>query len=217
METTMFYATTLLKYSITSDDENKVCSLAIVFSRFKHDILHKNILRTQTFIAACEAAIAEGHRSRRCFTKQGWARISMLFNSATGHNWTKQQLCNHWDVMRRTYRRLSNLLMGSGVEYNASIDRVITSEEWWNRKIRENKDYKEFKDKDMSEIYIHYRPLFDDSYDGEKYAVTPTKLCRTGFGLFEDSALEDNQDAILVDEESSGSSDEAEQCLVDPA
>ncbi|XP_022873358.1 uncharacterized protein LOC111392284 isoform X1 [Olea europaea var. sylvestris] len=37
------------------------------------------------------------------------------------------------------------------------------------------------------------------------------KLCRTGFSLNEDSVLEDNRDAIPVDDESSGSSDEAEQ------
>ncbi|XP_022848953.1 L10-interacting MYB domain-containing protein-like [Olea europaea var. sylvestris] len=95
-----------------------------------------NALETQTFIVACETAIAEGHRSGRCFTKQGWARISKLFNSATGHNWTKQQLRNHWDAMRRTYRRLFDLLKGSGVEYNKSTGRVVASEEWWNRKIR---------------------------------------------------------------------------------
>ncbi|XP_022851998.1 uncharacterized protein LOC111373662 [Olea europaea var. sylvestris] len=115
--------------------------------------------------------------------------------------------------MRRTYRRLFDLLKGTGVEYNESTGRVVASEEWWNRKIRENKDYREFKDKDVSEIYVRYRTLFGDSYDGEKYAVTPTKLCRTGFGLFEDSALEDTRDAIPVDEESSGSSDEAEQMV----
>lgn len=63
----------------------------------------------------------------------------------------------------------------------------------------------------MSEIYIRYCQLLDDSYDRNKYAMTPTKLCRTGFGLFEDTALEDHQDAISIDGENSGSSDEADE------
>ncbi|XP_022851457.1 uncharacterized protein LOC111373190 [Olea europaea var. sylvestris] len=70
---------------------------------------------------------------------------------------------------------------------------------------------KDFKNNDIDEIYIHYHQLFNDSYDENKYAVTPTKLYRTGFSLFEDSALEDNRDAISVNGESSGSSDEAKQ------
>lgn len=67
----------------------------------------------------------------------------------------------------------------------------------------------------MSEIYIRYRQLFGDSYDKDKYAVTPTKLCRTGFGLYEDSVIEDNEDAIPIDVESSGSSNEAKPTTVE--
>lgn len=43
--------------------------------------------------------------------------------------------------------------------------------------MKENKEYKDFKDKNMSEIYVHYNQLFGNSYDGDKYAVTPMKLC----------------------------------------
>lgn len=37
------------------------------------------------------------------------------------------------------------------------------------------------------------------------------KLCKTWFDMFEDSALEDHQDALPVDEEGSGSSDEGDK------
>lgn len=36
-------------------------------------------------------------------------------------------------------------------------------------------------------------------------------MCRTRFGLFEDRTLEDHRDAILIDDESSGSIDGAEE------
>lgn len=56
--------------------------------------------------------------------------------------------------------------------------------------------------------------LFDNSYNGEKYVMTPTKLYRRGFSLYEDSALQDTRDAIPIDGESGGSSDEAKQAEV---
>lgn len=63
----------------------------------------------------------------------------------------------------------------------------------------------------MSKIYIYYRQIFDDSYDRGKCAFTPTKLCRTRFGLFKDSVLEDHRDAISIDGETSGSDDKVDE------
>ncbi|XP_022873360.1 uncharacterized protein LOC111392284 isoform X2 [Olea europaea var. sylvestris] len=74
--------------------------------------------------------------------------------------------------MRRTYKRLSELVNSSGIEYNDATSRIVTSEEWWNRNIKENVIYKDFKDRDVKEIYIKYRQLFDDSYEADKYAIT---------------------------------------------
>ncbi|XP_022855949.1 L10-interacting MYB domain-containing protein-like [Olea europaea var. sylvestris] len=84
-----------------------------------------------TFIAACEIAIAESHRHGRCFTKQGWERVVALFNSSSGHNWTKQQLRNHWDTMRSDHKCLRELLSCSEVEYDPPTGHIVASEEWW--------------------------------------------------------------------------------------
>ncbi|CAA3016683.1 Hypothetical predicted protein [Olea europaea subsp. europaea] len=75
---------------------------------------------------------------------------------------------------------------------------------------QENKDCREFRDKDCREVYS-YKVLFGDAYDNDKYAITPSTMCRTGFSLFEDSRHEDLQDSHPVDEEGSGSSDEGER------
>ncbi|CAA3012757.1 Hypothetical predicted protein [Olea europaea subsp. europaea] len=66
---------------------------------------------------------------------------------------------------------------------------------------------KEYKDKDCRELY-RYKVLFGDVFDVDKYAVTPTQACRTGFAMFEDSANEDHRDEVSVNVESSSSSDE---------
>ncbi|CAA2991324.1 Hypothetical predicted protein [Olea europaea subsp. europaea] len=89
-----------------------------------------------TFIAACEATIVENHWHGRCFTKHGWDNVVTLFNSSSDYDWSKQQLRNHWDTMRRDHKRLSELLSCNGVKYDPSTGRVVASKEWWTRKIR---------------------------------------------------------------------------------
>lgn len=70
-------------------------------------------------------------------------------------------------------------------------------------------DNKDFKDKDCSEVYIFYHPLFKDKFNGKKYAIMLTKLYRIGLDLFKDSGFKDRWDEILIDVENSGSSDQA--------
>lgn len=62
----------------------------------------------------------------------------------------------------------------------------------------------------MIEIYIKYRQLFGESYDSDKYAMTPTRLCSTGYNLFEDGAVENHLDVIPFNGDGSGSSDEGD-------
>lgn len=72
---------------------------------------------------------------------------------------------------------------------------------------QENKDYKEFNDKDCREVY-GYKALFGDAFFSDKYVVIPTKLYRTGFMMFEDIGYEDLCDKVPADVENSDSSDE---------
>lgn len=67
-----------------------------------------------------------------CTTRSQFLR----FNSISEHKWSKQQLCSHWDAMRRAHKHLSELLNCSGVEYNPSTSRIVASTEWWTWKIK---------------------------------------------------------------------------------
>ncbi|XP_022863854.1 uncharacterized protein LOC111383899 [Olea europaea var. sylvestris] len=102
------------------------------------------------------------------------------------------------------HKRFEELINSSGVAYDTSTGLISASTEWWDRKMKERKEY---KDKDCRELY-RYMVLFGDVFDCDKYAVTPSQACRTGFAMFEDSAHEDHRDEITVDVESSGLSNE---------
>lgn len=90
----------------------------------------------RAFISACETAIVEGHWKGQCFTKHGWKRVSALFSFVTGYSWSKQQLRNYWDGMRRTHKRLLEFVNNNGVEYDVAIGLIIVSDEWWNWKLK---------------------------------------------------------------------------------
>ncbi|XP_022889032.1 uncharacterized protein LOC111404461 [Olea europaea var. sylvestris] len=148
---------------------------------------------TQIFVAACEIVIADGHRNGKCFTKYEWHTLVHIFNTNSGHNWSKQQLKNRRDALRLKHKRFEELINSSGVVYDTSTGLISASAEWWDRKMKSIlitsftlrlQEYKEYKDKDCREFHT-------------------SQACRTGFAMFEDSAQEDHRDEIPVDVESS--------------
>lgn len=74
--------------------------------------------------------------------------------------------------------------------------------------VLENQNYKDYK-----KVYS-YKILLGDSYDSEKYAITPTKLCRTSFTMFEDKGYKDHHDDVPSDDENNSSSDKANKIKV---
>ncbi|XP_022883824.1 L10-interacting MYB domain-containing protein-like [Olea europaea var. sylvestris] len=120
---------------------------------------------TQIFVAACETVIADEHRNGKCFTKFGWQTLVHLFNTNSGHNWSKQQLKNRWDALRLKHKRFKELINSSGGAYDTSTGLINASAEWWDRKTKERKEY---KDKDCRELYRYKNAMIVDSADGNE-------------------------------------------------
>lgn len=55
-----------------------------------------------------------------------------------------------------------------------------------------------------------YNALFGNVFDCDKYAVTPSQVCRTSFTMFDDSGYKYHRDEIPVNVKSSGSSDKGD-------
>ncbi|CAI9767980.1 unnamed protein product [Fraxinus pennsylvanica] len=75
-----------------------------------------NQLEHKAFIDTCELVIFEGHRRGKCFSSKGWQRISDLFNSSTGKDWTTTQMKNYWNKLRTDHKLLFELLRCTGIE-----------------------------------------------------------------------------------------------------
>ncbi|KAL2541230.1 L10-interacting MYB domain-containing protein [Abeliophyllum distichum] len=133
------------------------------------------------FVNCCELLIAQGYRQGKCFNKSGWQQLVSMFNTKAGKDWNRVQLKNHWFSMRKEYQLLHELLRCTGIEYDHQTNIIVADDWWWERKIQANKEFEKFRGRDCGEIFHKYSQLFDDAYDSEKYAVSPTKLSKKGF------------------------------------
>ncbi|KAK4412495.1 hypothetical protein Salat_2896600 [Sesamum alatum] len=85
------------------------------------------------------------------------------------------------------------------------------SDEWWEKKIKENEDYIKFKNKDLSLIWFRYDKLFSKVVEIGKIARAPSQIFENEFGS-RDEMLEDNGESNRHKEEQVkiGNSDDIE-------
>ncbi|KAL2481264.1 L10-interacting MYB domain-containing protein [Abeliophyllum distichum] len=185
--------------------------------------------KQQIFVTACESVITEGHRREKCFSKHGWDRLVNLFNSTAAKNWSRTQLKNHWDSMRREHKHLHELLRCTGIEYvgirscpatsyailfsfqyeyNQRDNVIAADDDWWERKIKEKAKYAKFRNRDVREIYHRYPILFGQAFDSDKYSMMPTKLSQRGFDGVINSGSDSPHDTLPIFAETRDSSDE---------
>ncbi|KAJ0042844.1 hypothetical protein Pint_18795 [Pistacia integerrima] len=111
------------------------------------DMLHLN------FIELCEEEIRKGNRPNCHLSSVGWNNLIKAFNERTAIDARETGL--GWDDVRKT---------------------IIADDEWWNDKIKVNKEYKKFKNKDLSLIWYRYDALFSDITATGDRAWAPSQI-----------------------------------------
>ena len=92
---------------------------------------------TLVFITLCVDEVRSGNRPGTHFNKPGWENLVRKFNIATNRNYTRKQLKNHWDNLRREWREWKTLLRNeTGLEWDKEKETIAASDEWWTRKIK---------------------------------------------------------------------------------
>ncbi|CAA2969385.1 Hypothetical predicted protein [Olea europaea subsp. europaea] len=80
-------------------------------------------------------------------------------------------------------------------------DRIDVPNWWWKQKIKKNPRYGKFKDNDNSKIYHMYSRLCGGSCDSIKYELTPKKLSQHGFDLGSNTDMDDPNDKLPINVE----------------
>ncbi|PIN19960.1 hypothetical protein CDL12_07351 [Handroanthus impetiginosus] len=107
------------------------------------------------------------------------------------------------------FRRLMH--QETGVGWNPIKNSLDASDEWWERKIKENSDYSKFRNKDLSLIWFRYDMLFSDVAATGERARAPSERSGNEIDSYEEM-LEDNGESNNHEEEQVhiGDSDDTE-------
>ncbi|KAL3851004.1 hypothetical protein ACJIZ3_012886 [Penstemon smallii] len=103
---------------------------------------------SEMFIKLCVDEANLGNRPGSHFNKTGWDNLVKKFAVASSRNYTKAQLKNKWDNLKKEWSQWKTLLCGeTGLGWDHDKCTVIATDEWWARKLQANPEASKFKEK----------------------------------------------------------------------
>ncbi|KAL2542373.1 L10-interacting MYB domain-containing protein-like [Abeliophyllum distichum] len=57
-----------------------------------------------------------------------------MFKSSAAKNWSRTQLKNHWDSIRREHKHLHELLHCTDIEYNQRDNFIVADDDWFRKR-----------------------------------------------------------------------------------
>ncbi|XP_035841278.1 L10-interacting MYB domain-containing protein-like [Helianthus annuus] len=127
------------------------------------------------FVEACLLETRKGNKPCGHFNKIGWENIEKTMNEKTGKVIDRKQLKNKWDSMKKDWKLYDRLIrLETRISETRSL--IEASDEWWEEKIKVNKDFAKFKDANLKIFESHYAPLFRDSVAVGDQTQTPLQF-----------------------------------------
>ncbi|KAL2921732.1 L10-interacting MYB domain-containing protein [Bienertia sinuspersici] len=102
-----------------------------------------------------------------------WKEIQAEVEKKVGCVFTNSNSCKHkYDTMRKDWRNWKDLKSSeTGLGWNPVTGKIDASDEWWQRKIKENPEFRKFCQKGVnSTLEERWNNLFGDSYATGKNA-----------------------------------------------
>ncbi|XP_076897849.1 L10-interacting MYB domain-containing protein-like isoform X2 [Bidens hawaiensis] len=127
------------------------------------------------FIDACLLELRKGNRPGTHFNKVGWENIEKTMYEKTGKTLSKKQIKNKWSCMKNEWK-LYDRLMSFETGFGGMRNLIDASPEWWEEKIKVDKDFVRFRDVNLDIFETHYAPLFRDSVILGYETVTPLQF-----------------------------------------
>ncbi|XP_028801409.1 uncharacterized protein LOC114756633 [Neltuma alba] len=171
---------------------------------------------TKILIDVCAEQIVHKERQGTSFTRPGWLKIEKNFRERSGKMYDRKQLKNRFDVLRKDWKLWEKLMSGeTGIGYDAATNRVLASDEWWQRKILVDPNFKKFRHQGLMFASDLMR-IFKDVVASGEYAYAPSaSQPQPAFAPQPDTEEEDVYRVGLDQQEGSGDSED-ENFGVDP-
>ncbi|KVF55443.1 Myb/SANT-like domain-containing protein, partial [Cynara cardunculus var. scolymus] len=137
----------------------------------------------------------------------GWGNIEKKIKERTGKSFDKKQLKNKWDTMKKEVKLYDRLMrIESGIGWDPVRKTIVASPEWWDEKIKGDKDLAKFRDLNLEIYQVYYEPLFRDSVAIEDKTKAPVE-CQNNSGPTNVEDKEDHEGKENSDEVNLGDDD----------
>nr|GMD88212.1 Myb/SANT-like DNA-binding domain protein [Ipomoea batatas] len=105
-----------------------------------------------------------------------WKEIKEQFEATAKRKIAHRSLKNKWDAMKKEWRTWKQLKREETcLGWDPSTHKISGSDEWWEKKIKENPKYKKFRNKSIDPAMDDlWSKLFEDSYANGEGCVAPT-------------------------------------------
>ncbi|KAJ0883215.1 putative Myb/SANT-like domain, harbinger transposase-derived nuclease domain-containing protein [Helianthus annuus] len=98
------------------------------------------------FVELCLEEVKIGNRPASHFNKVGWTNLANNLKTRTGKDYTKLQLKNHWDSMKRDWKLYDHLMrIESGLGWDPVKKTINATSEWWDEKIQADPELTKFR------------------------------------------------------------------------
>ncbi|XP_023738195.1 uncharacterized protein LOC111886194 [Lactuca sativa] len=132
------------------------------------------------FLEECMTELNNRNRTDTYFKQAACQNICKRLLERTGKELDRNQMTNKWDIMRKEFKYYDRLTrLETGISTDPTKNIISASKEWWDEKIKEDKEYAKFKDKNLDVYQTYYEALFQDTVAVGDKAKVP---CEFGTG-----------------------------------
>ncbi|CAI9295527.1 unnamed protein product [Lactuca saligna] len=130
------------------------------------------------FIEECMTKLKNGNRQGAYFKQPACQNTCKRLLERTCIDLDRNQMKNKWDIMRKELKYYDHLTrLETGISTNPMRNIISASKEWWDEKIKEDKEYAKFKDKNLDVYQAYYEALFRDTVVVGDKAKVPCEFC----------------------------------------
>ncbi|KAJ1440764.1 Myb/SANT-like domain [Sesbania bispinosa] len=107
-----------------------------------------------------------------------WKEINKEFETIINRKCSDKTLKNKFESMKKDWRTWRFLKFGeTGLGWDPVTGKLDCSEEWWSRKVKENRDAKKFRNKSVdSTLEDLWNQIFEDNYATGANVVAPSMV-----------------------------------------